>query len=227
MYWDWTYFLILPALLLSIYAQARVKGAYAKYQKVQTRGGLPAGEVAGDILRAAGNIGVAIEHTSGTLTDHYDPKTETLRLSDGVYGSSSVAALGIAAHEAGHAMQKYDDYAFLQMRTMVAPVVNIGSNLAFPIFLLGLIFSWRPIMVVGIALYTLVVIFTLVTLPVERDASRRAIVMLTQGGYITQDEEKGVRAVLGAAALTYVAAACTAILQLARLLLLASSRRRD
>ncbi|HHX22088.1 MAG TPA: zinc metallopeptidase, partial [Clostridiales bacterium] len=163
----------------------------------------------------------------GTLTDHYDPRNQTLKLSEGVYNSSSVAALGIAAHEAGHAMQDKEGYALLGLRSAIVPAVNIGSKLSFPIFIVGLIMSFRPLTLIGIALFALTVLFTLITLPVEFDASRRAIAMLNASGLIAKDEEKGVRKVLNAAAMTYVAAAVGAILQLLRLILISRSRSRD
>ena len=166
-----------------------------------------------------------VRETSGELTDHYDPRTETLRLSSGVYGSGSIAALGIAAHEAGHAMQKMEDYAPLKLRTAIVPVVNIGSNLAMPLFFLGLLFSWEPFLTLGIVAFGLSVVFSLITLPVEFDASRRAVRMLQDGGYVTSDELTGVQKVLNAAALTYVAAAVTSMLSLLRLLIIARNRR--
>lgn len=223
-YWDWTYFLILPGLLLGLWAQAQVKGAYATYSRKPTRMGRPACEVVDELLRRNGNNRVRIARTSGQLTDHYNPADETLNLSEGVYGSSSVAALGIAAHEAGHAMQKLEGYAPLRLRSAVVPVVNIGSSLSTPLFILGLIFSWKPLVTVGIVLFSLSVLFALVTLPVEFNASQCAVRMLAEGGYVTQDEEDGVRKVLRAAALTYVAAAVTSLLSLLRLLLIARDR---
>ncbi len=227
MWYDWTYLLILPGLIVALWAEWRVKSAYSKYSKVPTASGRPAYEVVGDMLSRAGCASVAIGRTQGTLTDHYDPRSDTLSLSEGVYASSSVAALGIAAHEAGHALQKHEDYAPLALRSASVQAVNIGSKLSIPIFIVGLIASWSPLMYAGIALFTLVVLFSLVTLPVEFNASRRAIAMLTDGGAITQEEEKGVRAVLSAAAMTYVASALSAILQLLRLVVLAGNRRRD
>ena len=226
MFWyDWTYILVIPGLLLGLWAQMRVKTAFAKYSKVRTQNGRPASEVVADMLDKNRNGAVRVERTSGTLTDHYDPKTETLRLSEDVYSSDSVAALGVAAHEAGHAMQKFDDYPLLTFRTAIVPVVNIGSTLAWPIFLLGLIFSWEPLEFAGIILFSLVLVFTLVTLPVEINASKRALTMLTDGGYISGAEVAGVKSVLSAAALTYVASVVSAALQLLRLVLL--SRRND
>lgn len=227
-YWDWTYFLIIPGLLLGLWAQAKVKSAYAEWSRVGTRLGRPACEVVDDLLRRNGNHKVRVFQTQGELTDHYDPSNETLKLSQGVYGSSSVAALGIAAHEAGHAMQKHEGYAPLKLRTAAVPVVNIGSSLSTPIFIAGLIFSWEPLVNIGILLFSLSVVFALVTLPVEFNASKRAVDMLTEGGYVTGEEEAGVRKVLNAAALTYVASAVTSLLSLLRLLVIAqrNDRRR-
>lgn len=224
-YFDWTYILIIPGLLLGLWAQHKVNSAYQRYARVGTRLGRPASEVVQELLRRNGNGEVRVGRVSGQLTDHYDPAREVLNLSDGVYGSASVAALGIAAHEAGHAMQKKHDYAPLKLRTAVVPVVNIGSSVSTPLFVLGLVFSWQPLVYAGIVLFSLSVIFSLITLPVEFDASRRAIAMLTEGGYVTEEERSGVKAVLNAAALTYVAAAVTSLLSLLRLLLIA--RRHD
>ena len=225
MYFDSTYVLVIIGLALALGAQAMVKSAYNKYQKVPTQRGIPAAAVAEQILRENGNDTVQIQPVPGQLTDHYDPRTEKLGLSEGVYNSSSVAALGIAAHEAGHAMQKKDGYAPLALRSWLVPVVNIGSNLSMPIVILGLIMSIRPLVTIGIVLFAGAVVFTLITLPVEFDASRRAVAMLTAGGYINGEEERGVRKVLRAASLTYVAAAISAILQLVRLLLLSRNSR--
>ncbi|MBR2718790.1 MAG: zinc metallopeptidase [Clostridia bacterium] len=226
-YFDWTYILIIPGLLLGLWAQHRVQSAYQQYSRVATRLGRPASEIAADLLRRNGNDVVRVGRVSGQMTDHYDPGKEVLNLSEGVYGSASVAALGIAAHEAGHAMQKMDGYAPLKLRTAAVPVVNIGSTASTPLFVLGLIMSWQPLVYIGIALFSLSVVFSLITLPVEFDASKRAIRMLTEGGYITENERGGVKAVLNAAALTYVAAAVTSIMSLLRLLLIARSRDRD
>ena len=225
MFWDYTMLILIPGLLLGLWAQARVQSAYAKYSRVRTQRGLPAEEVVGQLLRQESADHVVISRTSGQLTDYFDPRTDTLRLSDGVYGSASVAALGIAAHEAGHALQKQQGYPFLSLRSLMVPAVNLGSTRAWPIFVLGLIFSWDPLVNAGIVLFGLVVLFSLVTLPVEFDASRRAMAMLAGSGYLTQDEQKGVKAVLSAAALTYVASFVSALLQLFRLITIA--RRRD
>ena len=226
MFWfDWTYLLIIPGLLLGMWAQAQVSSAFNRYSRVGSRLGRPASEVVADLLHRNGNDAVTVQRTSGQLTDHYDPSSETLRLSDSVYGSNSVAALGVAAHEAGHAMQKMENYAPLKLRTAAVPVVNIGSQAAIPLFMMGLIFSWKPLVTIGIVAFSLSVLFALITLPVEFDASRRAVRMLQDGGYVTSEELTGVQKVLRAAALTYVASAVTSLLNLLRLLIIA--RRRD
>lgn len=224
-YFDWTMILMLPGLLLGLWAQSKVNSTYQKYSRVPVRSGMTASEAAERILRQNGAGDVMIQQTGGQLTDHYDPRSNVLRLSSGVCHSSSVAALGIAAHEAGHAIQQAEQYPFLKLRTAVAPVVNIGSSLSWPIFFLGFLFSWEPLMTAGIVLFSAVVLFTLITLPVEFDASRRALKMLSAGGYLTETELGGAKQVLTAAALTYVASFVSAALQLLRLLTLA--RRRD
>ena len=226
-YFDWTYLLIIPGLLLGMWAQHKVNSAYQQYTRVGTRLGRPASDVVAELLRRNGNHAVRIGRVSGQMTDHYDPGKELLNLSDGVYNSASVAALGIAAHEAGHAMQKMEGYAPLKLRTAAVPIVNIGSTASTPLFFLGLIMSWQPLVYIGIALFSLSVLFSLITLPVEFDASNRAIRMLTEGGYVTESERSGVKAVLNAAALTYVASAVTSLLSLLRLLIIARSRDRD
>lgn len=226
-YYDWTYLLIIPGLLLGLWAQHRVNSAYQEYSRIGTRLGMPASQAVQELLRRNGNNVVRVGRISGKLTDHYDPGKEVLNLSQGVYDSTSVAALGIAAHEAGHAMQKMEGYAPLKLRTAAVPVVNLGSSASTPLFMLGLIFSWQPLVYVGIGLFSLSVLFALITLPVEFDASRRAIRMLTEGGYVTGQECSSVKAVLNAAALTYVASAVTSLLSLLRLVLIARSRDRD
>ena len=228
-YLDSTMLLLIPALLLALFAQGRVKAVYAKYDKVPLQSRIPASEAAARMLRDSGNERVKLAMVRGELTDHFDPKTETLSLSEGVYNSASIAAVGIAAHEAGHAMQKQDDYGPLSLRTIVVPAVSIGSNLSMPIFILGLVMSWQPLVYAGIILFSFAVAFSLITLPVEFNASRRAVAMLQSSGIITgAEEEKGVRAVLNAAAMTYVASAVGALLQLLRLILISrgGSRRR-
>lgn len=224
-YFDWTYLLIIPGLLLGIWAQFKVKGAYAEYSRIPTRLGRPASAVVDDLLRRNGNHKVRIGRVSGELTDHYNPADETLNLSEGVYGSASIAALGVAAHEAGHAMQKHENYAPLMLRTTIVPAVNLCSMLSTPLFFLGLIMAWEPLLTLGIILFAASTVFALVTLPVEFNASNRAVNMLVEGGYVSGEEERGVRKVLNAAALTYVAAAVTSVLSLLRLVLIANRRR--
>lgn len=224
-YYDWTYLLIIPGLILGLWAQHRVKSAYAEYSRISTRLGRSAASVVDDLLRRNGNNKVRIGRVSGELTDHYNPADETLKLSDGVYASSSIAALGIAAHEAGHAMQKHENYAPLMLRTAIVPAVNICSGLSTPLFFLGLLMSWEPLLTLGIILFAASTVFALVTLPVEFNASNRAVAMLAEGGYVSGEEERGVRKVLNAAALTYVAAAVTSLLSLLRLVMIANRRR--
>ena len=224
-YWDWTMILLVPGLLLGLWAQFKVKTAYAKYRKIGTSRGLTAEQVSRDMLTRDGNGAVAIEPISGELTDNYDPRSNILHLSQGVYGNASIAAIGIAAHECGHAMQDRHQYGPLKLRTAVVPAVSIGSNLYFPIFIAGMIFSWKPLITVGIVCFALTFLFSLITLPVEFNASSRAMAMLEQGGYVNEDELRGVRAVLNAAALTYVAAAISRLLQLIRLLLISRNSR--
>ncbi len=225
MFFDYTILFMIPGLLLGLWAQAKVKSAYSKYSKYTTRSSVTAEQAVAQLLRQNGAGDVLIQSTHGTLTDHYDPTSNTLRLSQGVYGSSSIAALGIAAHEAGHALQKAQSYPFLSLRSMIVPVVNIGSNLSWPIFVAGLLFSFEPLMYAGIIAFALVVLFTLITLPVELDASRRAVAMLNSGGFLTLEEEKGVKAVLSAAALTYVASFVSALMQLLRLITILNRNR--
>ncbi len=225
LFYDWTMILIIPGLLLGLYAQFKVKSAYAKYAKVGTSRGLTADEVCRDMLGKGARMPVSVESVPGNLTDHFDPRSNTLRLSQGVYGSSSIAAVGIAAHECGHALQQSDSYTPLLMRTAIVPVVKFGSMAYFPIFLIGLLASWEPLLYAGIICFAATFVFSLVTLPVEFNASRRAMAILADGGYMTQEELGGVRAVLNAAALTYVAAAVSSLLQLLRLLLIANRRR--
>ena len=226
MVFDWTMLLILPGLILGLWAQSRVKKTYAEYSRVRTSRGMAAEDVVRDLLLRAGAGNITIAPVSGTLSDHFDPRTDTLRLSEGVYGSASVAAVGIAAHEAGHALQKKEHDPLLSLRTAAVPVVNIGSRLAWPIFFVGMLASWQPLMTAGIVLFALVVLFTLVTLPIELDASRRAGLMLAGSGYFTTAELDGVRKVLNAAALTYVASFISALMQLLRLMAIANRRRR-
>lgn len=232
MYWpffyDWTYILLIPALILSMWAQFRVSSTFSRFSKVRASSGMTATQMAEQLLHAEGVYDVSVERTRGNLTDHYDPRNMVLRLSDSTANSTSVAALGVAAHEAGHVLQHRDGYAPLMLRTAAVPVVNIGSNLSWPLFLVGLIFSWEPLLYAGIALFALAVLFALITLPVEFNASKRALAALEANGYLQPGEEmRGAKKVLSAAAMTYVASAFMAIMQLLRLLAIAGSRRDD
>ena len=224
-WYDPTYWLLIPGLILALYAQIRVSSAFHKWQQEMSCTGLTGAQIARQILDANGAGDVRIEHVAGSLTDHYDPRDGVLRLSSEVYGSRSIAALGVAAHEAGHAIQDAQDYAPMRIRATLVPVANIGSGAAVPLFMLGLIFSWQPLVQLGILCFALAVLFYLVTLPVEFDASSRAVAVLSSG-YLPENEVRGVKAVLSAAALTYVAAALQALLQLLRLILIASANRR-
>jgi Zn-dependent membrane protease YugP len=227
-FYDWTFLIVLPGLILALIAQAGVSGTFAKFQRVPARIGLTGAMLARRMLDSRGLNDIPIERVSGKLADHYDPSQRVLRLSDGVYDSTSIAALGVAAHETGHALQHQEHYAPLTLRTAIVPMVGFGSNLSWPIFLAGLIFSWEPLLLAGIILFSLAVLFSLITLPVEFNASSRALSALSSGGYLDADEMAGANKVLRAAAMTYVAAAIGAILQLIRLLLLAGvGRRRD
>lgn len=234
---DPTFVLLIPAVLFAFWAQWKVQSTYAKYSKVGTRSGLNGAQVAQRILRDAniqvsndpmsypGQAACGLEAIPGHLTDHYDPRARTLRLSEEVYGGNSIAALGIAAHEVGHAIQHAKMYGPLMLRNIVYPVCNVGSTLAWPLFLVGLFIpSFRILLPLGIALFLFAVFFTILTLPVEFNASRRALHNLAGGGYLTTDELAGARKVLSAAALTYVAAAAMAVLQLIRMLIIARGR---
>lgn len=228
LFYDWTILIVLPGLILALIAQAGVSGTFAKFQRVPARIGLTGAMLARRMLDSRGLNDIPIERVSGKLADHYDPSQRVLRLSDGVYDSTSIAALGVAAHETGHALQHQEQYAPLTLRTAIVPMVGFGSNLSWPIFLVGLIFSWEPLLLAGIILFALAVLFSLITLPVEFNASSRALAALSSGGYLDSEEMVGANKVLRAAAMTYVAAAIGAILQLIRLLLLAGvGRRRD
>lgn len=229
LYWDPTMLLIIPGVLIALWAQMRVQSTFARYSALESRAGVPAAKVVRRLLNDNDLAHIAVQPVRGSLTDHYNPRKHTLALSEPVYGSSSLAALGIAAHEAGHALQHRDHYAPLKLRNFIVPVASVGSYMAWPLLILGLVLAWQPLVVAGVALFSLAVIFQLITLPVEFNASRRALAMLRDGGYVTQEELPAARSVLSAAALTYVAAALMAVLQLLRLLLLSglTGRRRD
>lgn len=224
-YYDWTMILVIPGLLLGLYAQFKVKSTFARYSRVRTKSGLTAEAAARMLLSRGGSTNVTISRVNGSLTDHYDPSSKTLRLSDSVYGSDSVAAVGVAAHECGHALQEHDGYGLLKLRTALVPVVNIGSSLYLPIFMAGLLFSWEPLQLVGILCFGLTLLFSLVTLPVEINASKWALGMLE--GVLDAEELQGAKAVLSAAALTYLASVISSALQLLRLILISRSRSRD
>ena len=229
-YYDPTYSLVLIGLLLCLAASARVRSTYAKYGRVRSRSGLTGREAAERILRSAGIYDVRIEHVSGNLTDHFDPGNRVLRLSDATYQSASVAAVGVAAHECGHAIQHSRGYAPLKIRSAIVPVATFGSAIAWPLILLGLLFNSRSsylLIQIGILAFSFAVLFQLVTLPVEFNASRRAVQILGESGMLLPDELSMTKKVLRAAALTYVAGAASAILQLLRIILLTGGRRRE
>lgn len=228
-YWrfDPTYLLIIIGMLLSLAASAKLKSTFAVYRGRRSASGLTGAEAARRILNAAGITDVQIVPVSGSLTDHYDPRSKTVRLSEDIYGQTSLAAVGVAAHECGHAIQHHIDYAPLSIRSALVPVANFGSTLSWPLFFAGLIFSIQPLLTLGIALFSFAVLFQLVTLPVEFNASSRALHMLESTGILSRDENSGARKVLRAAALTYVAALASSILQLLRLIILAGGRRSD
>jgi hypothetical protein len=227
-YYDPTYLLVLIGVIISLWASAKVKSTYAKYSKVRSMSGMTGAQAAEQILRSAGLYEVRIEHISGDLTDHYDPKSKVLRLSDTVYGSASVAAIGVAAHECGHAIQDDHSYAPLRIRNSLVPVANFGTQAAWPIIIVGLLFgSSQFLLNLGILLFSLGVLFQLVTLPVEFNASSRAIRILGDSGMLYGEEIGQTKKVLSAAAMTYVAAAAASLLSLLRLVLLFGGRRRD
>ena len=230
---DWTYvYLVLPCLVLSLWASAHVNSTFRRYSNQHSQRGLTGAEAANRVLAANGVRGVRIEHISGNLNDHYDPRTNVIRLSDNVYGSTSTAAIGVACHEAGHAVQYAQGYAPIKLRSAVIPLTNFGSKLAMPLILIGLLLSSLGnlsnfFIYLGIACFGLSLIFQLVTLPVEFNASRRALAAIEQTGILTPEEQSGARKTLSAAALTYVAATAAALAQLLRLLVLFGGNRRN
>lgn len=225
-YFDSTYLLVLIGAILSIIASARVNSTFNKYARVRSVSGMTGAQTAEAILRSKGIHDVRVEHISGNLTDHYDPSKKVVRLSDSVYNSTSVAAIGVAAHECGHVMQHHEGYAPLGIRTALVPAANIGSKLGIPIVILGLILGSNSVLInIGIWVFSLAVLFQIVTLPVEFDASKRALVCIEQYGIVTSDERSKSAKVLKAAAYTYVAAAAASILQLLRLVMLSGRRR--
>ena len=226
-YFDPTYVLILIGMVLSLMASAKLNATYSTYARVGSRCGLTGAEAAERLLRSQGIYDVAVRRVSGHLTDHYDPRTKTVNLSDAVYGATSIAAIGVAAHECGHAMQDASDYSPLRIRAALVPAANLGSSLAWPLILIGFFIGGGFLVDIGILLFSAAVLFQLVTLPVEYNASHRAVKLLDSIGILRDQEVGQARKVLGAAALTYVAAAAASILQLLRLLLLFGNRDRD
>jgi Zn-dependent membrane protease YugP len=227
MYWDYTYLLLIPAFIFALYAQQRVRSTYATFSRTAASSRITGAEVAQRILSSGGAGDVKIEQAQGQLTDHYDPRKKVLRLSQGVYDSPSIAALGIAAHETGHALQHHGGYSPLRLRNAIFPIANLGSTLAFPIFFIGFLFSRSGpsiLMDIGILLFSGAVAFTVITLPVEFDASKRALALLQERGFLNSQELVGAKKVLSAAALTYVASTAMAAFQLLRMFMLRQSR---
>ncbi|WP_434309173.1 zinc metallopeptidase [Hominifimenecus sp. rT4P-3] len=229
-WWDPTYILVIIAALISMAASARVNSTYSRYAGVRNRSGITGAEAARRILQQQGIYDVSVERISGNLTDHYDPRSKVLRLSDSTFGSSSVAAVGVAAHECGHAIQDAQGYAPLKIRGALVPVANLGATLSWPLVLIGLLIRSDSGMLLikgGILLFCAVVLFQVVTLPVEFNASSRGMRLLTEAGVLYEDETAQTRKVLSAAAMTYVASVAASLLQLLRLLMIARSRSRD
>lgn len=227
-YFDSTYILILIAAVISIIAQIRVNTTFKKYSRVASASGITGAQAADRILKSQGIYDVTIRQVAGSLTDHYDPRNKTLNLSNSVYNANSVAAVGVAAHECGHAIQHAKGYAPLGLRSALVPVANLGSKLSWLFILAGMLFSFNHTLIVtGIIMFSLAVLFQIVTLPVEFNASSRALQLLESNGILYQNEVSMTRKVLSAAALTYVAAAASAILQLLRLILLFGGNRSD
>lgn len=230
---DWTYiYIVLPCFILAMIASARVNSTFRKYSKQISMRHITGSEAAMRVLRANGISNVRIERISGNLTDHYDPKANVIRLSDGVYNSPSTAAIGVACHEAGHAVQYAREYFPIKVRAAIIPITNIGSRLAMPLILLGVLFGALGnfsynLVYIGIACFSLSLVFQLITLPVEFNASRRAMQAIEASEILTEEEQRGARKTLTAAAMTYVAAVAVAAAQLFRLILLFGGRRRN
>ena len=223
-YYDWTILIVLPAFIFSVWAQIRINTTFDKYSKILTRRGITGADAARRVLNENGLYDVKIENIRGNLTDHYDPRSNVIRLSDSVYGSTSAAAVGVACHEAGHAVQHAKGYFPIRVRSAVIPMTRFGSMLAIPLFMIGLILATDTLMLAGILLYAVVAFFQFVTLPVEFNASKRAMEAIKSCGMLAPDEYTASRKVLTAAAMTYVAALATSLLTLFRLLLLANGR---
>ena len=226
-YFDWTVLIVLPALVFSVWAQINVKSTFDKYSKIRTKRGYTGADAARRVLNENGLFDVSIERVQGHLTDHYDPRANVIRLSESVYSSSNAAAIGVACHEAGHAVQHAKGYFPIKVRMAIIPMTKFGSALAMPIFFMGLLFAMDALLSLGIVLYATVALFQLITLPVEFNASARALEAIGSSGMFDAEEKKAARRVLTAAALTYVAALASSLLTLLRLLVLANGRRRD
>ena len=224
---DPTIFLVLAGALLSIWASSRVQGTFRRYSGMRSMTGMTGAEAAKRLLQSQGIYDVTVRPVRGNLTDHYDPRSKTVNLSESVYHATSVAAIGVAAHECGHAMQDHEDSGPLKIRSAFVPVASLGSNLSWPLILIGLLISRTPLIQLGIWMFTLAVLFQLITLPVEFNASRRAVRLLDSQGILQGQEVEATSQVLKAAALTYVAAAAASILQLLRLVILFGGRNRD
>ncbi len=222
---DPTFVLLIPAVILALYAQFKVQSAYSELSKVRSKSGLTGAQMGRKLLDNSGLSNIGIEEIPGNLTDNYDPRDKILHLSQGVYGNDSVAAIGIVAHEVGHALQDSKAYVPLKIRSGLVPAASIGSQMAIPLFFIGLLFSYPMLMDIGIVVFSIAVAFTIITLPVEFNASHRAIQMLSTGKYIEKDEVPMAKKVLDAAALTYVAATAMAVLNLIRLIALRGERR--
>ncbi len=219
-FWDPTMVLLIPAMILAMYAQMKVNSTYHRYSQVASKRGMTGADVARYILNKNGLYDIPIERVQGQLSDHYDPRSRVVRLSDGVYDSTSIAALGVAAHEVGHAVQHDTGYMPLYIRNTIIPITQIGSYVSIPLLILGILVSSPRLVELGILLFAGIVFFQLITLPVEFNASRRAVAVLGDESILTADELAGTKKVLSAAALTYVAAAITAVFQLLRLLII-------
>lgn len=227
LYFDWTYILIILGAVICCIASASMNSTAKKYMRVRSSSGITGAMAAQRILNAAGIYDVAVNPIGGNMTDHYDPRTKTVNLAEESFGQMSLTGIGVAAHECGHAIQDAEGFALLKFRSAIVPVVNIGANFAWPVFFIGLIFQMNILTELGILLFSLAVLFQLVTLPVEIDASRRALKMLKTTGLMQENEVNDTKKVLTAAAMTYVAALASSILQLLRLIILAGGNRRN
>lgn len=218
--------LVLPVLILSMIASARVNSSFKKYSKVMSARRITGAQAASEVLRYYGITNVQIERVSGNLTDHYDPRTNVIRLSDNVYNSTSVAAIGVACHEAGHAAQYAQSYVPIKIRNFILPVANLGSKLGFPLAILGFFLGFEPLAMFGVIFFGFAVLFQLITLPVEFNASRRALSVIGQVDILGDEEKNGAKRVLTAAAMTYVAALAVSVANLLRLILMVNRRRK-